>query len=113
MAEKITAENILDKLKLHPFTETPAVCLVAHQEIKRLRDELEHEVHRGIALRRMVEQGSSEERSMVVRLRGLLVQALPHVVPLVHRLDGSAQPNELVQQITQAVNDAKDLVTVP
>ena len=33
----ITSENILDALKLHPKEHTPAVCLLAGNEIKGLR----------------------------------------------------------------------------
>lgn len=40
MGDKITAENILAKLRLHPKEETPQVCLVAGMEIKRLREAL-------------------------------------------------------------------------
>lgn len=42
--DQITPENVLEKLKLHRHEETPAVCLIAGQEIERLRKEVaEHE----------------------------------------------------------------------
>lgn len=43
MSDKVTPENILDKLRLHPREQTPAVCMVAGQELTRLRAELDLE----------------------------------------------------------------------
>ena len=40
MSEKITRENILQKLKLHPREQPPAVCLVAGQLIEKLEAEI-------------------------------------------------------------------------
>lgn len=36
---KVTPENVIQKLRLHKPEQTPAVCMIAIQEIERLRAE--------------------------------------------------------------------------